>query len=263
MKRLLASVCAAALAFAPGLAAAAPPAVDGIATASGISSTTGTLSLTTTGANRLIVVPICWGITGTATGAASVTSPGLTFTKRTGALIPSNWVGMEIWTAPAPTALTSATITVTMSNAVDDAAIGAFGVSGLNSTATPWDANGGLPLTAVSDTVNAQPTLGPISTTQANDMLLGFSCASWTAASNENVTGWTNIYKVHGPGLNSSFAWLSVSYKTVTAPQSSLSIPFDATTATINVRYGDALTADASGGGGSTGARRSLLGVGS
>lgn len=217
MLRLLALLCAASLALAPGAASAgslallgvgsAPSAggggnslaLDGTGQTLGTSGASATVALTTTHPTDVVTVISL----ANAGQVSSITAAGLTFTKRASA-VNTGGEPIEEWSAVA-SATFSGNITVNYSNTTTYASVVAFGISGAN-TGTIYDNHTGLPATA-SGTVS-------ISTANANDFLIGTyryaSTVSPTAGS-----GWTQIA---GGG------YLLVEYRIVSATQSSLAV---------------------------------------
>ena len=114
-------------------------------------------------------------------------------------------------------------ITVTISGAVDDASIMAFGVSGAN-TATPWDPNVSLPKAATATTASI-PSVSAVSTSNANDMIFGFTgllTSSDASFPTETAGVWVcvdHFSQVNGNGIGGSEA--AAEYKVVSAAQSS------------------------------------------
>ncbi len=174
--------------------AVATPAIDGSATgcfgatqtAPCVTGTTsGTVTLTTTSANDVIVVEVSnehatAGPTRTvSTLACTSACTGLsTFSLRKANTQAGTFQDLEAWWATATSALTSSVFTVTLSGATDDAVIVAFGVSGAN-TASPWDSSGPVTTTGAAGTT---PSVTGFATSNSNDMLLGFE-------SNGNIAG--------------------------------------------------------------------------
>ena len=222
------------------------PALDGSATGSFTSAASGTVTLTTSLSNDVIVVMVEDEDVNNAVvrTVSSVTATGLAFAHRsTGSINASPYTETEVWWAAAASALSSKTITVTLSGSIDDASIVAFGVSGAN-TATPWDANGALPATATGAS-SANPTVNGVSTSNANDMLLGFTGlslpGSGTPATETAGAGYTLIQtQVNGGATGASEA--AAEYKVVAATQSSVSVAF-ATANTNWIMTGDAIQA--------------------
>jgi hypothetical protein len=170
-----------ALCFWPSLAWAAL-AVDAATPATGSVSTgtTISLSISTSGTNRLVVVE---GHSERTVGQGShatmsVSGGGLTWHARSqvvldNAGVPAAYNDVEVWWAYAPTALTAAAITVTFSATVDGGTAVGSAVSGGPCTfASPWDANGSLPATATSVSTSTLSVPG-VSTTTANSMIIG------------------------------------------------------------------------------------------
>ena len=204
--------------------------VDGSTTGSFTSANSGSATLTTTMTNDIIVVTVANENTanGVLRTVSSVTSTGLSFAHRSTASINSSpYSDTEVWWAYAPGVLSSATITVTLTGSIDDASIVAFGVNGAN-TASPWDPNVSLPKTATG-TSSGNPTVSAVSTTSANDMLLGLNGDTLAGAGTPSVetagSGYTLIKtQVNGGGSGASEA--AAEYKVVSATQSSVSVAF-------------------------------------
>jgi len=108
-------------------------AIDGNGTGQFTGTNTGTCVLTTTQANDVIIVMVHCEKTGSAQTVASVTSPHVTFSKRSSlAFVNTNNSSnqnLEVWWGVAASALSAETITITLSAATDDASYVAFGVS--------------------------------------------------------------------------------------------------------------------------------------
>jgi len=218
--------------------------VDGSATGSFTSASSGTVTLTTSDSNDIIVVMVEDEDTGNAVlrTVSSVAASGLTFAHRSsGSINSSPYTEMEVWYAAASTPLSSVTITATLSGSIDDASLVAFGVNGAN-TASPWDSNGALPKTATG-TASGNPTVTAVSTSNANDILLGFTglalAGAGTPAVETAASGYTLIQtQVNGGGTGASEA--AAEYKVVSATQSSISMAF-ATANTNWIMTGDAI----------------------
>jgi hypothetical protein len=93
------------------------------------------------------------------------------------------YVDDECWYAYSSAALSSDVITASYSlpssTNFDGASIVVFGVSGFTGSSyktNPWDPNSSLPAIAddTTDTPAADPTVSGVSTTNANDMIIGF-----------------------------------------------------------------------------------------
>ncbi len=228
--------------------------LDGSATAQFSTASSGTVTLTTTTANDVIVV---LATNEDATNSAirtvsSVTATGLTFTKRSSLSLGSpTYQDTEVWWAIASSALSAKVITVTLSGSTDDAALVAFGVSGAN-TASPWDPNVALPATATGNPATT-PTVSGVSTSNANDMILGFqgngNGAAVTSTSETAGSGFTLIANINNNGaVNADDA--AAEYKIVSATQSSISVPFGTATTANNywMAIADAIQAATTGG---------------
>ena len=129
----------------------------------------GTIVSTTT--SNLLVVVVYYEKAGTANSVASVTAPGLTFTHQwskqsTG----PDYNYQEVWTAPLSGAYAN-TVSVTMTNAVDDAGLAAFGIKNANLSGI-FESSGTLPATGNANlgqpTLTVSPTAGGLMLFLAN-----------------------------------------------------------------------------------------------
>ncbi len=198
-------------------------------------TTSGSATLTTVHSNDVIIVLASNENQGgplRTIAASGVTAAGLSFLRRSGgSLSATPYSDAEVWYAIASSPLSSLAITVTLSGATDDCSIIAFGISGAN-TASPWDPNVSVPAGATGSTASI-PTASGVSTTDANDMILGFagvltagdaSFPTETAGSGFSLV----TTPVDGGGVGGSEA--SLEYKVVSATQSSSTVTFGTTT---------------------------------
>lgn len=159
----------------------AAPSVDGTAEHTWASGSSASVNLTTTSANNVIIVGIAlFQNHGAGTTVSSVTSSGLTFTKRVGTIVDDSVrsgadFDYEYWWAPSTGILTSQTISITSSASINTGFLTAFGVAGAYNITNPWDSYSSLPFVQVS-TVYPHNT-GSIITNQANSLVLGFTAA--------------------------------------------------------------------------------------
>jgi hypothetical protein len=152
-------------------------AIDGTAGGQFSTTSTGTVTLTTTQPNDVIILSYFHNGGSGAHTIASVTSAHLTWAKRS----QHGWGGgpsnNEIWWATASAPLTSEVITITLTPAtnIDDAAYHAFGVSGCPNPSSPWDTDASL-AAAFASVVNSTPaslTISGVSTSSSIPMLIG------------------------------------------------------------------------------------------
>lgn len=225
-------------------------AIDGNATGSNSTGTATSVvsgTLTTVNTNDIIVA---LAFNSNAPNAilrtvSSVTATGLSFTKRSAIANSTGFFDLEVWWAPA-TSTFSGTITANWSGVVDDTTINVFGVSGAN-TSTPWDANASLPKTLSSPTGSAAaPSVTGVSTSNANDMLLGFVGGGGAVVETAGA-GFTLINTVSSAAGITSASERNV----VAATQSSITVAFGTTfTNTIPwLMIADAIVAAAAAGG--------------
>jgi hypothetical protein len=240
MRRLSLALVAAALWATPAFATIA---VDPTNAAINISCTgTVTTCQTTTAftaaqSNELLVALAACGQA--ANTSATVTSlsdngPGLVWTKRTDQTSGHNY--QSVWTAQAVGSF-SAKLTANYTGcASGDAIVAIFGVQGAP-TSSPWDSNVALP--AKSTGSSSVPTTGPISTTNANTLLLSFGNGFANIAA---PTGWTHV-----PGANNinnlagcCASQGQIDYKIVSSTQSSVTATYG-TSETAWLTIGDAI----------------------
>jgi hypothetical protein len=155
--------------------AAVVKSIDGTAGGQFTGAGPGTITLTTTQANDVVVLVYFHGANSGTTAISSVTSPHLTWTKR------SNWIDspvgalfdFEIWWAPAAAVLTSEVITITIPAAIDDAAYHVFGANGCSNISAPWDTHASL-ATAHVESSGGTATVPGVSTNSTAPMTIGF-----------------------------------------------------------------------------------------
>lgn len=123
---------------------------------------------------------------------------------------------LETWWAYQPSA-TSQTVTVTLTGTPDAGGnkVLVFAVNGAN-TVSPWDANVSLPASG-SSTTSSTASAGPISTTNATCMLLGFLIGPAISQGNPGA-GYTSV--------KSGGSTPDAQYQTVSSTQSSISVAF-------------------------------------
>jgi hypothetical protein len=206
------------LCYAPVSAPGTSLSVDGTASVQ-VSSTTGTVSLTTTNANDIILVGI-HNANSTGYGAvSSVLATGLTFAKLAQEQFKdafNEFQDMEIWWAAAASPSTySIAVLIAQSG---EMGISAIGVTGAGSLTSPFDANASLPKASGSN--SAPPSLTGISTTTAADLL--FYLVATTSSSGPfsiPASGYSYQATPHGGGTCSALAT-----KIVAATQSSITV---------------------------------------
>lgn len=122
-------------------------------------------------------------------------------------------VDTELWYAEAPSPLTNEVISVTWSASGGTGNILAFAVSGA-SVSAPFDTNSSLPASA-SHSTSAVPSVGGVSTTASNTMLIGLT---WTQGSPPSPgAGYTTVGSVFE---------LDVQYQIVSTPQTGDTVSF-------------------------------------
>ena len=156
------------------VAAAVPKTIDGTAGGQFASTNTGTVTLSTTLANDVIVLMYFHQQTSAQT-IATVTSPHLTWTKRKNypSTVGSRSTDLEIWWAPSSAVLTSEVITITTTAGIDGAAYHAFGVHGCANIASPWDGNSSLATAQNTGNAVSSLTISGISTNSGAPLIIG------------------------------------------------------------------------------------------
>jgi hypothetical protein len=225
----------------------AAPTLDGNAHGQHSGGGNATATLTTTKTNDIIVMMVYNELNAGASAVSGVTSPGLTFAKRSS----SNGTGngnLEIWWALSAGILTAAVLTVAFAATYDNASLVAFGVNGCK-TAAPWDSNVSLPRKSSQPTTGGTQSVSGVSTTEANDFLIA-GLGAVSGPTSTPITGWTFI-DLNSNGAGTFFSVVAGNGLGVTSPQSSLTVTgpntvnaFGAVTAGGEMIV-DALTADA------------------
>jgi hypothetical protein len=214
---------------------------------SGTSSNSGSSqSLTTTNANDVIIVSVTnENNGGTLRTVSSIASTGLTFVQRS-SKTSDNSVDTEVWYAIASSPLNSASILVTLSGSTDDASIVAFGVSGAN-TAAPWDTNVALPAVAKSTNNNPSvPSVSGVSTSNANDMILGFEGAGPTQSSPPTAVAGAgfNLIATQKNTGGTNWSQAAAEDNIVSTKQSGISVGLSSSSTYNWVMIGDAIVAN-------------------
>lgn len=194
-------------------------ALDGYAGGQFSGTASGTASLTTTGTNDIIIVCV-HNEASTAQSVQSISdSAGLSWARvaNVQGVGGSSYVNNgELWWALAPAALSADTITVTLTGAIDDATIIAFGVSGAT-LSNPFDPNASLPAVAVN---TAAPSV-TFSTTQNDTFIIGFTGTNSSPV--PSISGLTAITSVdNSSGSYYSHCWAG--YVTESAPQTGMTL---------------------------------------
>jgi hypothetical protein len=260
-----------------GQALAAAPTLDasGILTGSFNSASSGALSVSTTSTNDVVIFFIqVTKRTGAAPTVSSISGGSLTWAKRkavtatyTGACFAANTCqgDFEEWWAFSSSALSTVSMTVTLSSSADEVALAAFGINGAGSSSAPFDTNIGLPASAQNLTNTLNTVQVTVNTTDNSDLIFGAwgSGASFVPPSTQTCSGWTQtgIRDSSGP---TDYATLWAGAEGFTGAQSSLAITFFDTGCAANkpasawTAIADAITNGVPSSGGS----RTLLGVG-
>lgn len=198
-------------------------AIDGTAAGQFSTTNTGTVTLSTTQTNDVIVLMFFaenFTHLGVDATISTVTSPNLTWAKRHSYNVQDPSIGpntpkdIEIWWAHAIAALSSEVITITTTSAIDDAAYQAFGVSGSPSPSSPWDANASLSSAHGDQNFAAPPTsVGiTISTDTGNNMVIG-AWGCWQPQDLTNPSGTTAVRAAEHNAGGNKFAYMQSFYK--------------------------------------------------
>jgi hypothetical protein len=195
-------------------------AIDGVAYGSSGTHGQPTLNLTTTQPNDVIILQITQDHTHTFSPSDTA---GLTWTERlsTGPLQTSGGnEEVDEWWAVAPSPLTSDIISWNESGQSNrDTVAIAFAIAGANTT-SPFDqSHSGLPYTATG--TSGTPTVTGVSTSNANDIIIGLVGYTGT---NTNETAATGYNLIASQTYSTSQQWGAAEYETVTSPQSGVSV---------------------------------------
>ncbi len=130
----------------------------------------------------------------------------------------------EVWYTLAPSKVSSDSLTITFSNAIDGGILYFVAVSGINSV-TPWDSDVALPGVAASGT-SGVPTVAGISTSGADDMIwawTGFDKGGYGYEGPES--GFTGLGSTTSSGGTNYYNG-ALEYEVATSAQSSTTITF-------------------------------------
>ena len=195
--------------------------IDGTAYQSSGTHGQPTLTLTTTQPNDLIILIITQDST-SHTFTPSDTY-GLTWNHRSTSvpLKEGNSEQVDEWWAIASSPLSSDTISLGESgkSAHDTVAI-AIAISGANPT-NPFDSHIGLPYTNTGTSTTTTPSVTGVTTSNANDLILGITGYTGTST---NITAATGYTLVTSQTYSTSQQWGAAEYKIVTATQSSATV---------------------------------------
>jgi hypothetical protein len=228
------------------VAAQAVPAIDGTC-ATGIDSagTVITLTQTTTSTNDIIIVGTHNERTAAQGSFATVSTisdtAALTWHLRKRLQLNAGsgsggaaFNNAEEWWAFSSGALTADAIVITFSTTVDNATAGSCGISGANTT-NPFDNNASMPDTNTG-IVNSPPTVTAGTTSNTNDMLLGFvfnpTGVSQVGVGTFNAVNATAVdFSINEPA-GTNFSNSSMQHLNVAATQSAISFIASTNTAT-------------------------------
>ncbi|MDE1860902.1 MAG: hypothetical protein KGH72_04275 [Candidatus Micrarchaeota archaeon] len=183
-----------------------PLAIDGSSTSQFSSARSGTVTLSTSNTNDMIIIDA--GFESTSTQGAQIVNSisdtaGLNWTMRNEIrLHPDShnaYDDMEEWYAVSPSKLSSDVITVHLSGTIDDAVLNAFGISGANVT-SPFDKNITLPGSTTG--ANGGVATAYFATSNPNDIIFGMAGNDGGAGSGGTYWVGTNGYNTIVTGEN-------------------------------------------------------------
>ena len=214
------------------------PSLDGTATGQWSGAASGTVTISTTQVNDVVVLLIGCEQNAALQTVASVASSHLTWARRggfNGQPGSGNYQSFEIWWAPAASILTSEVVTITLSAATDDAAVVAFAVHGAANIASPWD-TGSLPVITTGN-----PAAAPVFTTvQAHDFVFA---ASFSSSNTNDTSAWTSIANANNGG-GTNYAYVTSFYEVVSSPQAAATASLTTANPNLKIRLVDAITGD-------------------
>jgi len=195
----------------------APFGMDGIAYASSGTHGQPSLTLSTTQPNDVIILQITQDYTHS---FAPSDAAGLNWVERSSNFpLQANSEEVDEWWAVASSPLTSDTINLGESGSSSHNTVAiAYGISGAN-TANPFDSNSGLPYTKSG--TSGTPTITGVSTSNANDMIIGLVGYRATSTNQTAASGYTLIAS---QTFSSSQQWGAAEYQKVTSAQSGISV---------------------------------------
>lgn len=189
------------------------------------SSSSTTITVSTGGTDRVLVLEITTCATSAVTVSSVTDTASLTWAlRKRNAVNDGSFVQtLEVWWAEAPSQLTNDTITVNYGTSLTFA-VSVMSVVGVGNPSSPWDSNGSLPATASNTGSSSTPSVSGVSTTSASAMLLQF--INTRQASNP-VTG--SAYTVIGPvnaepSAGGGRAYEALGYQSVSVAQSSITV---------------------------------------
>ena len=234
--RLRAALLALALLVIAG-AARAQPLIDGTAVAASGVGTPWGAALTTTTTNDAIILVVAAANNIKVSAVSSPTTTGWGARSEQG--IDGTTGHISLWVGRASAALSSETISVTMSSGGVFAAV-IFGVKGTFDFTKPCDSDALLP--SVHTGTTGAPATGVITTAEAHDYLLFIDSVLGVSFAAANG-GFTLI----GRGTNFSQVQVDVFALQVSATQSALAVSTSGNVSGPYTTLTDALTADAGG----------------
>lgn len=200
---------------------------DGTALNSSGSGTTIAQALTTTAGGEVIFAIVAtYAISSVAAPTVTgMSGGGLSWTKRfssgsTAVFGTTQHINIDVWYAVAASPLSAQTITATLSGSPNNGSeLLVFGLAGAN-TSSIFDTNGSLPAKAAGTASGARPQVTGVSTSNANDLIIGVCAMNVSAAVNHPGAGYTD--------LSNDGGFFDSQYQIVSATQSSITVAFGA-----------------------------------
>ena len=202
-------------------------AIENVANQSANGSSSGSITVNTSGTNRIVVLMIMLESNNgsTAPKVTNVTSTHVTWVQKyqTQNNVASDFSGkitQEVWVGFAATQLSSESVSLTFDSTTDGAEINYLAISGATETSAPFlDPNSSIPTVNVGN-----PASSTISTTNNDNVLITFGATGSRSGSINAPSGFTQqqSYDDHGPG-----SWdicIGIATKIVSSPQSSIAV---------------------------------------
>lgn len=158
-------------------------------------------SVNTLGSEDVIVAIVSYTAGASGAAVSGISGGSLSWSQR--AQYPSGGAGddgtaIEEWWAPAASALSDVTVTVSFTEEIQYGAAYVYGVGGTYDYASPWDTNASLAVGA-SKTVSDAEASFEYSTSQPQDFLIA-AITSGDADNEGSISGWTSIATTQGGG---------------------------------------------------------------
>lgn len=227
-------------------------------------ATGGTLDVTTSGTDRILVLCIAYEQETSAaseisvSGVSSTSGYVWTLRKKYEVTLTFGETVLEIWWAYAPAQLTAEAVSFTLakagSQAVDGANASIRAVSGVTNFTNPWDSHSSLPATndnIIGTDGTALPHIAGISTNSANCVVFAFTTTDGPGSDPSGLTadtGWTLTDNLYNPNPR-EYNYNIVQEKIFSSNLSSATVTFGGTSFNSNwIIIVDAITDAAAAG---------------